>query len=185
MKICVKKLEKFFIKSEKNYGPHNIAIIYSLIYGLLYFISSIYMKFSIIREKFYLFTLWRGIGGFTWSAILLSYKKVPLNIEDSHNFKFLTIKNFLEFHNQILFVVLINYLPISEIFILTNLAPFFLCIIQLAFYKMTINKKEIFGIILSIIGVIFIMKPNTITKLVPFIQFYVETKPNGMLIKLI
>lgn len=84
-----------------------------------------------------------------------------------NNSKYLSYRALLGFLGVVFYFYAITYLPLADAVVLNQMNPFFVIILAALFLREKIKKLQIPAIILALIGVVFISKPQFNYTLVP------------------
>ncbi|KAL4435507.1 hypothetical protein ABPG74_020283 [Tetrahymena malaccensis] len=142
-----------------KYGNDNLAYLLVFISGLFYVGVSFYLKKN--KQIFWSYAM--IVRGVIVSFLMYSIgyvKKYNMQVNDSKDFKLLTIRNVISALGQVCFFYSINKLPVSLLLIISNTGPIFVFIFNYFLFGVTLTIKDIIGIAVSFFGVVMVSDPN-------------------------
>lgn len=146
---------------EKKSNPNVLSIIYIILSTLFFFSNQLITKYYALHIFPAQIGLYSMISGVLITIYVQYYiDDIDFTIIKRKEHRYTIIRNSLSFVGQIIvFFIMIAYLPLSLIYVIYGFTPIIVFILDHALYKAAIKKGEIFGCILSLIGIIIVLNP--------------------------
>ena len=146
---------------EKKRNPDFLSIIYIVLSTLFFFSNQLIIKYYALHIFPAQIGLYIMISGVLITVFVQYYlDDIDFTIIKRKEHRYTIIRNVLSFIGQIIvFFIMISYLPLSLIFVIYGFTPIIVFILDNILYKTLIRKSEIFGCILSLIGIILVLNP--------------------------
>lgn len=162
MTVNLPKWLFFKFKTLEKKSNHDVlSIIYIILSTLFFFSNQLIIKYYALHIFPAQIGQYIMISGVIITVYVQSYlDDIDFTIIKRKEHRYTIIRNLLSFVGQIIvFFIMISYLPLSLIFVIYGFTPIIVFILDNILYKTVIKKGEIFGCILSLIGIILVLNP--------------------------
>lgn len=148
-------------EAAEKHGRHKMSLILQFISQLIFLVVVFYQKtHAYIPQSTLLF--YRSLTTVVVCLIISDIYGIGINIENSSSFRWLTFRSLIICFQQTLYYYFITQISVAQVILIASSGPILIFILDYLINHININKKEILGCLITMMGVAVVIKPDLI-----------------------